>query len=95
MEVARGRNGEEVGASALTVSIDELTASGPKPPQVLTNLRPAPASRNFARFERLLSDREPHDDLRVVVERLDADHRADAELRMADAGAGRDAADAD
>ena len=35
------------------------------------------------RAQRLLADvAEPHDQLRVVVERLDADHRADAELRM-------------
>ena len=44
------------------------------------------------RAQRLLADRETHDDLRVVVERLDADHGADAELRVTHARARHDAA---
>ena len=38
--------------------------------------------------QRFPADRlEPYDELRVIVERIDADHGADAKLRMADAQA--------
>src|SRR5438067_5355279 len=86
--------------AATTVPEYRLSSSGPpgNPARITCGLRLPPDStaelplRRFEprvlRAERLHADRvEPDDQLRIVVERLDADDAADAELRVLDAHA--------